>query len=104
MLAYVFGRLQKAFEVRYTSFYENQAEVASDLYSVVYAISNEFKQWLALKEEDDGSKAAEERLGQQRSVIEEKIEKFRKGYTERDLWISREFWNELDELHQELDE
>jgi hypothetical protein len=104
LLAYVFGRLQKAFEVRYTSFYEHQAEVASDLYTQVYTISNEFKQWLALKEKDDGSEDAENRLSQQRSTIEEAIEKFRKCYAEQDLWISRDLWNNLDTLHKELDE
>jgi hypothetical protein len=104
LLAYVFGRFQKAFEVRYTSFYEHQAEVASDLYSMVYKISSEFKQWLALKEEVDGSSSNEELLNKQKSSIEAEIEKFRKCYTEQDLWISSELWNKLDKLHRELDE
>lgn len=104
LLAYVFGRLQKAFEVRYTSFYERQAEVTSELYSLVYTISKEFKTWLSLQEGDDGSASTSEQLNKQKSAIEEAIKKFRSCYIEHDLWISKETWDKLDNLHKELDE
>lgn len=100
LLAYVFGRLQKSFEVRYTTYYERQADILGDLYSLMHNISKGFVTYLAGLEGNDRD---EEQLAGQRNTIAEEIEKFRRCYTENDVWISRDTRKELDGLYGELD-
>lgn len=103
LLAYIFGRLQKSYEVRYAQLFERRAKVVGELYSLVYVISEKFRDWLSTKEKNDGSQDAVDRLSEQSSAIERELEKLRKYRTENDIWISSETWEKLVELQQQLD-
>lgn len=104
LLAYIFGRLQKSYEVRYAQLFERRAEIVGELYSLIYVISEKFREWLSTKEKDDGSQDTVDRLSEQSSAIALELEKLRKYRTENDIWISSETWEKLVELQQQLDE
>jgi hypothetical protein len=45
VLAYIFGRLQKEHEVRFSRLHERRAEVVAELYQLLHEISVGFEQW-----------------------------------------------------------
>ena len=90
VLAYIFGRLQKEHEVRFSRLHERRAEVVAELYQLLHEISVGFERWDGYNEEGDYPS----RNDAYRSV-KEKLNRFSDLYQQKDILISPELWTRL---------
>jgi len=100
VLAYIFGRVQKEHEVRFTRLYERRAEVIAALYTLLHDISEGFRTWAHY---DRIPGEANERNKAFRSVRSD-LDKFRRCYLEKDIWISEGTRKKLDQLYGGVNE
>jgi hypothetical protein len=99
ILAYLFGRIQKEHEVRYSRLYEKRAEVLASLYETLHELTRRFNIWRSFHR-----RRQIPRRDEQNEPIREILDQFYKVYREQDIWISRDTWTRLDVVYRELDE
>lgn len=97
VLAYVFGRLQKEHEVRFTRLYERRADVVATLYTLVHQLSVGFDTW---RSHHNAGQVAER--DQQNQPIRKKLDEFRDCYVEKDIWLSETTFKEARTFYEEI--
>src|SRR4051812_37145593 len=87
VLAYIFGRVQKEHEVRFTRLYERRAAVTAKLYRLLKELSGGFETWRS----HHNAKEVTERE-QQHEYTGEKLNELLACYTNEDIWLSPKAW------------
>lgn len=98
VLAFIFGRLQKEHEVRFTRLYERSAEVIANLYSTINKISNGFENWY----DYHNTKQYTERE-QTYAAIGRTLKELHAYYLEKDIWINSDTTrNKIQKFYDEV--
>jgi hypothetical protein len=98
ILAYIFGRLQKEHEVRFTRLYERRAQTIAELYELLHDLLRRFRLWRRFHVQERQTK----RDGQA-EPIRETLNKFYRTYRGEDIWLTTSTWEELDSFYEEVD-
>src|SRR5215217_674613 len=95
VLAYVFGRLQKEYEVRFTRLHERQAEVVAELYQLHHQTLADYRRWDRHNELGDyrSRNIAHRSAGK-------KLNRFSVLYEEQDILISPWLWLRLHNFYR----
>lgn len=98
VLAYIFGRLQKEHEVRFTRLYENRARIIAELFTLLQDLLNCFTDWRDFHQQE-----RDEERNSRNKPIRETLDEFHNVLRTKEIWMSKGTSDRLHEFYEAVD-